>query len=99
LGAVSEATRRIPTIVEGGKQLEVLRGNMPFSEVVGKGGFGTYFIGYVRSLQDRADALNMFVGGLSWQVRPAAGLQSAVTGKPFSYRLRLRRKTSPTFWA
>src|SRR4029077_10558665 len=38
----------LTTLVEDGKQLEIVRDNMPFGEV-GKGEFGTYFIGYARS--------------------------------------------------
>jgi putative iron-dependent peroxidase len=52
----------LTTIVENGKQLEIVRDNMPFGEV-GKGEFGTYFIGYARSPHRIEQMLtNMFVG-------------------------------------
>ena len=46
----TSAHNALTTIVEDGKQLEILRDNMPFGDV-GKGEFGTYFIGYARSPQ------------------------------------------------
>ena len=52
----------LTTIMEDGKQLEIVRDNMPFGDV-GKGEFGTYFIGYARSPQRIEQMLqNMFVG-------------------------------------
>ena len=48
--------------MEDGKQLEIVRDNMPFGDV-GKGEFGTYFIGYARSPRRIEQMLmNMFVG-------------------------------------
>ena len=44
----TSAHNALTTIIEDGKQLEILRDNMPFGDV-GKGEFGTYFIGYARS--------------------------------------------------
>jgi porphyrinogen peroxidase len=44
----TSAHNALTTIVENGKQLEIVRDNMPFGEV-GKGEFGTYFIGYART--------------------------------------------------
>ena len=38
----------LTNIEEGGAQLQILRDNMPFGDV-GKGDFGTDFIGYARS--------------------------------------------------
>ncbi|VCU72056.1 putative deferrochelatase/peroxidase YfeX [Pigmentiphaga humi] len=38
----------LTNIEENGEQLEILRDNMPFGDI-GKGEFGTYFIGYARS--------------------------------------------------
>jgi putative iron-dependent peroxidase len=47
---------------EDGEDLEILRDNMPFGDV-GKGEFGTYFIGYARSPSRTERMLNnMFVG-------------------------------------
>jgi putative iron-dependent peroxidase len=58
----TSAHSALTTIVEDGKQLEILRDNMVFGEV-GKGEFGTYFIGYARSPQRIEQMLvNMFVG-------------------------------------
>lgn len=52
----------LTTIVEDGKQLEIVRDNMPFGEI-GKGEFGTYFIGYARSPRRIEQMLeNMFIG-------------------------------------
>lgn len=47
---------------DDGNQLDILRDNMPFGEV-GRGEFGTYFIGYARSPSRTERMLqNMFVG-------------------------------------
>ena len=52
----------LTTIEEGGEELKIVRANMPFGEV-GKGEFGTYFIGYARSPHRIEQMLeNMFVG-------------------------------------
>jgi putative iron-dependent peroxidase len=49
-------------IEENGEELKIVRANMPFGEV-GKGEFGTYFIGYARSPSRTERMLqNMFVG-------------------------------------
>ena len=58
----TSAHNALTTIVENGKQLEIVRDNMPFGDV-GKGEFGTYFIGYARSPHRIEQMLvNMFVG-------------------------------------
>ena len=58
----TSAHNALTTIVEDGKQLEIVRDNMPFGDV-GKGEFGTYFIGYARSPHRIEQMLiNMFVG-------------------------------------
>jgi porphyrinogen peroxidase len=58
----TSAHNALTTIVEDGKQLEIVRDNMPFGDV-GKGEFGTYFIGYTRSPHRIEQMLvNMFVG-------------------------------------
>jgi porphyrinogen peroxidase len=44
----TSAHNALTTIIEDGEQLEIVRDNMPFGDV-GKGEFGTYFIGYARS--------------------------------------------------
>ena len=52
----------LTTIVEDGKEMKILRDNMPFGSV-GQGEFGTYFIGYARSPRTIEQMLeNMFVG-------------------------------------
>ena len=56
------AHNALTTIVEDGRQLDILRDKMPFGEI-GKGEFGTYFIGYTRSPRRTEQMLeNMFVG-------------------------------------
>ena len=58
----TSAHNALTTIVEDGRQLEIVRDNMPFGDV-GKGEFGTYFIGYARSPHRIEQMLiNMFVG-------------------------------------
>ena len=52
----------LTTIEEGGEELQIVRAGTPFGEV-GKGEFGTYFIGYARSPRRIEQMLeNMFVG-------------------------------------
>jgi len=58
----SSAHNALTTIEENGKQLEILRDNMPFGRP-GYGEFGTYFIGYCRTPRVTEQMLeNMFVG-------------------------------------
>ncbi|HEU5342465.1 Dyp-type peroxidase [Edaphobacter sp.] len=58
----SSAHNALTTIEEDGKQLEILRDNMPFGRP-GHGEFGTYFIGYCRTPRITEQMLeNMFVG-------------------------------------
>ncbi len=58
----SSAHNALTTIVEGGKEVQILRDNMPFGKP-GRGEFGTYFIGYSRSPRTIEQMLeNMFVG-------------------------------------
>ena len=52
----------LTTLVENGEEVKILRDNMPFGRP-GSGEFGTYFIGYARSLGTIEQMLtNMFVG-------------------------------------
>ena len=52
----------LTTLVEDGKEIKILRGNMPFGKA-SQGEFGTYFIGYSRSPLTIEQMLqNMFVG-------------------------------------
>jgi putative iron-dependent peroxidase len=58
----TSAHNALTTIEENGEELQIVRANMPFGEV-GKGEFGTYFIGYARSPHRIEQMLeNMFVG-------------------------------------
>jgi porphyrinogen peroxidase len=58
----SYAHNALNTVIRDGKQIDILRDNMPFGEI-GKGEFGTYFIGYARSPSITEEMLeNMFDG-------------------------------------
>ena len=58
----TSAHNALTTIVEDGKEIKILRDNMPFGRP-GQGEFGTYFIGYSRSPRTIEQMLeNMFVG-------------------------------------
>ena len=73
----------LTTIVENGKQLEIVRDNMPFGEV-GKGEFGTYFIGYARSPHRIEQMLtNMFIGRPPGNYDRLLDYSKAVTGTLF----------------
>ena len=69
--------------MEDGKQLEIVRENMPFGDV-GKGEFGTYFIGYARSPHRIEQMLiNMFVGKPPGNYDRLLDFSRAVTGTLF----------------
>jgi len=58
----TSAHNALTTIVEDGKEVKILRDNMPFGSVA-QAEFGTYFIGYARSPRTIEQMLiNMFVG-------------------------------------
>jgi putative iron-dependent peroxidase len=58
----SSAHNALTTVVENGKEVKILRDNMPFGKP-GHGEFGTYFIGYSRSPRVTEQMLeNMFIG-------------------------------------
>jgi putative iron-dependent peroxidase len=58
----TSAHSALTTIVENGKEIKILRDNMPFGRA-SQGEFGTYFIGYSRSPLTIEQMLeNMFVG-------------------------------------
>jgi porphyrinogen peroxidase len=79
----TSAHNALTTIVEDGKQLEIVRDNMPFGDV-GKGEFGTYFIGYARSPQRIEQMLvNMFVGKPPGNYDRLLDFSRAVTGTLF----------------
>ncbi len=73
----------LTTIIENGKQLEIVRDNMPFGEI-GKGEFGTYFIGYARSPHRIEQMLeNMFIGRPPGNYDRLLDFSRAVTGTLF----------------
>jgi len=79
----SSAHNALTTIVEDGRQLEIVRDNMPFGDV-GKGEFGTYFIGYARSPHRIEQMLvNMFVGRPPGNYDRLLDFSRAVTGSLF----------------
>ena len=79
----SYAHNALTTIEENGEQLEIVRDNMPFGDV-GKGEFGTYFIGYARSPQRIEQMLqNMFVGRPPGNYDRLLDYSKAVTGTLF----------------
>jgi putative iron-dependent peroxidase len=79
----TSAHNALTTIVEDGEQLEIVRDNMPFGDV-GKGEFGTYFIGYARSPQRIEQMLeNMFVGRPPGNYDRLLDFSRAVTGTLF----------------
>lgn len=76
----SYAHNVLTTIEENGEQLQILRDNMPFGEV-GKGEFGTYFIGYARSPARTEQMLqNMFVGKPPGNYDRILDVSTALTG-------------------
>jgi putative iron-dependent peroxidase len=68
---------------ESGKELKIVRDNMPFGEI-GKGEFGTYFIGYARS-PSRVERMlqNMFVGDPPGNYDRLLDFSRATTGSLF----------------
>jgi porphyrinogen peroxidase len=73
----------LTSIAEDGEELEIVRDNMPFGEI-GKGEFGTYFIGYARSPR-RIELMleNMFVGRPPGNYDRLLDFSRAVTGSLF----------------
>ena len=79
----SFAHNELTKIVEGGEEIKIVRDNMPFGEV-GKGDFGTYFIGYARSPRTIEQMLeNMFVGKPPGNYDRILDFSTAVTGNLF----------------
>jgi putative iron-dependent peroxidase len=68
---------------ESGTELKIVRDNMPFGEI-GKGEFGTYFIGYARS-PSRIERMleNMFVGNPPGNYDRLLDFSRATTGSLF----------------
>ncbi|HEY4172665.1 MAG TPA: Dyp-type peroxidase [Rhodopila sp.] len=79
----TSAHNALTSIEENGQPLEILRDNMPFGDV-GKGEFGTYFIGYARSPRRIEQMLeNMFVGRPPGNYDRLLDFSRAVTGTLF----------------
>ena len=73
----------LTTIEENGEEQKIVRANMPFGEI-GKGEFGTYFIGYARSPRRTEQMLeNMFVGKPPGNYDRLLDFSRAVTGTLF----------------
>src|SRR5579862_8623251 len=79
----TSAHNALTTIVEDGKEVKILRDNMPFGRP-SQGEFGTYFIGYSRSPRTIELMLeNMFVGRPPGNYDRILDFSTAVTGSLF----------------
>jgi putative iron-dependent peroxidase len=79
----TSAHNALTTITENGKEVKILRDNMPFGRA-GQGEFGTYFIGYSRSPRPTEQMLeNMFVGRPPGNYDRLLDFSRAVTGNLF----------------
>ena len=79
----ASAHNALTVIEENGKELKILRDNMPFGRP-GHGEFGTYFIGYSRSPRITETMLqNMFVGRPPGNYDRLLDFSRAVTGSLF----------------
>jgi porphyrinogen peroxidase len=79
----TSAHNALTTITENGQEIDILRDNMPFGEV-GKGEYGTYFIGYARSSATTELMLqNMFIGRPEGNYDHLLDVSTAVTGGLF----------------
>jgi len=79
----TSAHSALTTIVEDGKEIKILRDNMPFGRAA-HGEFGTYFIGYSRSPATIEQMLeNMFVGRPPGNYDRLLDFSRAVTGNLF----------------
>ena len=79
----TSAHNALTTIVEDGKEIKILRDNMPFGRPA-HGEFGTYFIGYSRSPRTIEQMLdNMFVGRPPGNYDRLLDFSRAVTGNLF----------------
>ncbi|MGA7291559.1 MAG: Dyp-type peroxidase [Terriglobales bacterium] len=79
----TSAHNALTTIVENGKEIKILRDNMPFGRPA-HGEFGTYFIGYSRSPLTIEQMLeNMFVGRPPGNYDRLLDFSRAVTGNLF----------------
>jgi putative iron-dependent peroxidase len=79
----TSAHNALTTIVENGKEIKILRDNMPFGRPA-HGEFGTYFIGYSRSPRTIEQMLeNMFLGQPPGNYDRLLDFSRAVTGNLF----------------
>src|SRR6202140_2936434 len=79
----TSAHNALTTIVEDGKEIKILRDNMPFGRP-GSGEFGTYFIGYSRSPRTVEQMIeNMFIGRPPGNYDRLLDFSRAVTGNLF----------------
>jgi putative iron-dependent peroxidase len=79
----TSAHNALTTIVEDGKEIKILRDNMPFGRAA-SGEFGTYFIGYSRSPRTIEQMLdNMFIGLPAGNYDRLLDFSRAVTGSLF----------------
>lgn len=79
----SNAHNALTNIEENGRQLQILRDNMPFGRP-GYGEFGTYFIGYCRTPRVTEKMLqNMFVGNPPGNYDRLLDFSTAATGTLF----------------
>ena len=79
----SNVHNALTTIVENGREIKILRDNMPFGRP-GSGEFGTYFIGYSRSPRITEQMLeNMFLGRPPGNYDRLLDFSRAVTGSLF----------------
>jgi putative iron-dependent peroxidase len=79
----TSAHNALTNIVQDGKEIKILRDNMPFGRV-GQGEFGTYFIGYSRSPGTIELMLeNMFIGRPPGNYDRILDFSRAVTGNLF----------------
>ena len=77
------AHNALTTITEDGKEVKILRDNMPFGHVA-SGEFGTYFIGYSRAPRRIEQMLeNMFIGRPPGNYDRLLDFSRAVTGSLF----------------
>jgi porphyrinogen peroxidase len=79
----TSAHSALTTIEENGKEIKIVRDNMPFGRP-GHGEFGTYFIGYSRSPRTIEQMLeNMFIGRPPGNYDRILDFSTAVTGNLF----------------
>jgi len=79
----TSAHSALTTIVEDGREIKILRDNMPFGRAA-HGEFGTYFIGYSRSPRTIEQMLeNMFIGRPPGNYDRLLDFSRAITGNLF----------------